>query len=263
MCLNAALQSLSNFIRCPYKIKNPKTSKEENCRGGQEHNGGQENPLVRCCNCGQDYCFNHKMPYHEDYTCEEWDRFIAGDSAETSMLARERRIMEDFESRQRGDSAMARRIELEQRNDIASNLNDVRAQAQVRVAKQELERENERRRQEEQRKQSERETENFNRDKEARRRREDNSKSEQFVTMETRQCPKCKSPIEKVEGCNHMECRGKDPKSPTGFCQTQFCWECRYIFQHGGLAVGEFCHCFPYRRMTFNRMGPGGNTRNW
>jgi E3 ubiquitin-protein ligase RNF19A len=30
-------------------------------------------------------------------------------------------------------------------------------------------------------------------------------------------CPKCKTRVEKVEGCNHMTCY---------FCQFQWCWIC-------------------------------------
>lgn len=33
----------------------------------------------------------------------------------------------------------------------------------------------------------------------------------------TQDCPKCKSPIEKNGGCNHMSCKS---------CSNQFCWVC-------------------------------------
>jgi hypothetical protein len=38
-------------------------------------------------------------------------------------------------------------------------------------------------------------------------------------------CPKCKTAIEKIEGCNHMTCRG---------CGTHICWVCMATFGTGG-----------------------------
>jgi hypothetical protein len=37
-------------------------------------------------------------------------------------------------------------------------------------------------------------------------------------------CPKCKTPIEKTYGCNHMTCAG---------CRTHICWNCMATFQSG------------------------------
>jgi IBR domain, a half RING-finger domain len=54
-------------------------------------------------------------------------------------------------------------------------------------------------------------------------------------------CPKCTTPIEKVEGCNHMTCRG---------CGSHICWVCLMMFTesgpcyahmnsaHGGIGLG-------------------------
>ncbi|KAK1749587.1 hypothetical protein QBC47DRAFT_354803 [Echria macrotheca] len=38
-------------------------------------------------------------------------------------------------------------------------------------------------------------------------------------------CPKCTTPIEKTEGCNHMTCGG---------CKTHICWKCLETFRTGG-----------------------------
>ncbi|KAK5654697.1 hypothetical protein OQA88_7021 [Cercophora sp. LCS_1] len=38
-------------------------------------------------------------------------------------------------------------------------------------------------------------------------------------------CPKCKTPIEKTDGCNHMTCGG---------CGTHICWECMQTFKESG-----------------------------
>jgi len=49
----------------------------------------------------------------------------------------------------------------------------------------------------------------------------ENSESESryidWVRNNTRQCPKCKTPIEKNGGCNHMTCK---------HCKHEFCWLC-------------------------------------
>jgi len=43
-------------------------------------------------------------------------------------------------------------------------------------------------------------------------------------------CPKCKTSIEKTEGCNHMTCGG---------CRTHICWKCLETFSTGGECYGH------------------------
>ncbi|QPG73077.1 hypothetical protein FOA43_000382 [Brettanomyces nanus] len=45
----------------------------------------------------------------------------------------------------------------------------------------------------------------------------DDSETAHWIVANTKDCPKCSSPIEKNGGCNHMVCRS---------CQHQFCWVC-------------------------------------
>lgn len=42
--------------------------------------------------------------------------------------------------------------------------------------------------------------------------------------LNIKDCPRCRTPIEKTEGCNHMECSG---------CKTHFCWVCMGQFSAG------------------------------
>ena len=42
-----------------------------------------------------------------------------------------------------------------------------------------------------------------------------------WIKNNTKECPKCKSPIEKNHGCNHMICRRS-----AGGCGYEFCWVC-------------------------------------
>mmetsp|Transcript_29637 Transcript_29637/g.40075 ORF Transcript_29637/g.40075 Transcript_29637/m.40075 type:complete len:91 (-) Transcript_29637:306-578(-) len=38
-----------------------------------------------------------------------------------------------------------------------------------------------------------------------------------WIMANTKSCPKCKRPIEKNQGCNHMTCQA---------CKAEFCWVC-------------------------------------
>jgi len=48
---------------------------------------------------------------------------------------------------------------------------------------------------------------------------EDNATSN-YIAMNTKQCPKCQSVVEKDGGCDHMTCK------PPGGCSFEFCWLC-------------------------------------
>lgn len=59
--------------------------------------------------------------------------------------------------------------------------------------------------------------------------------------LNIKDCPKCTTPIEKTEGCNHMTCGG---------CKAHICWVCMAVFktsescythmsnEHGGIGIG-------------------------
>lgn len=60
--------------------------------------------------------------------------------------------------------------------------------------------------------------------------------------MQIKDCPKCSTPMEKTDGCNHMTCQG---------CGTHICWVCMRTFgasgpcydhmnkAHGSIGLGE------------------------
>lgn len=43
------------------------------CGNGQIHEGGNDQPIVKCVSCGHKTCFQHKASWHTGLTCEEWD----------------------------------------------------------------------------------------------------------------------------------------------------------------------------------------------
>lgn len=59
---NRALEHNSEFIWCAH-----------GCGSGQLNEGGSMNRTVKCVNCQKLTCFKHRIPWHEDLTCEEYD----------------------------------------------------------------------------------------------------------------------------------------------------------------------------------------------
>lgn len=54
---------------------------------------------------------------------------------------------------------------------------------------------------------------------------EDDSETANWISANTKECPKCHSTIEKNGGCNHMTCRK---------CRHEFCWMCMGIWSEHG-----------------------------
>ncbi|KAF7855281.1 uncharacterized protein EAF02_011540 [Botrytis sinoallii] len=61
--LNISLQHLPNFTFCL----------SPTCESGQIHT--PDHPMMTCSTCGFKTCFIHKLPWHEDLTCAEFDLF--------------------------------------------------------------------------------------------------------------------------------------------------------------------------------------------
>ena len=62
-----------------------------------------------------------------------------------------------------------------------------------------------------------------------------------WILANTKQCPSCRKPIEKNQGCNHMTCqRG------AGGCGEEFCWLCMGIWSKHGTTTGGAYMCNKY-----------------
>lgn len=58
-----------------------------------------------------------------------------------------------------------------------------------------------------------------------------------WINENTKLCPKCKTPIEKNEGCNHMTCK---------HCKHEFCWLCLEKWSIHGSDTGGYYKCNRY-----------------
>jgi hypothetical protein len=59
-----------------------------------------------------------------------------------------------------------------------------------------------------------------------------------WVAANTKRCPRCSTPIEKDEGCNHMCCRK---------CRKEFCWICMQDWSLHSDNTGGYFQCNRYR----------------
>ncbi|CAN0036522.1 unnamed protein product [Discosporangium mesarthrocarpum] len=63
------------------------------------------------------------------------------------------------------------------------------------------------------------------------------SETANWILANTKQCPKCKTRIEKNQGCNHMTCRQ---------CKLEFCWICMGLWSEHGSTTGGYYKCNKY-----------------
>ncbi|CAL1390492.1 unnamed protein product [Linum trigynum] len=74
------------------------------------------------------------------------------------------------------------------------------------------------------------------------------SENVNWVLANTKPCPKCRQPIEKNQGCNHMSCK----------CRFEFCWMCLADwYNHGGGGGGGYyaCNSFAVQQKAGGKLG--------
>ncbi|MCJ1312131.1 hypothetical protein MMC25_005805 [Agyrium rufum] len=69
---------------------------------------------------------------------------------------------------------------------------------------------------------------------------EDDSETANWISANTKECPKCASTIEKNGGCNHMTCRK---------CKHEFCWICMGLWSEHGTS---WYNCNRYEEKSGN-----------
>ncbi|KAL1839319.1 hypothetical protein VTJ49DRAFT_1647 [Mycothermus thermophilus] len=192
LAFRAALSTAPNFIWCT-----------AGCGMGQVHEGGAEQPIVTCLQCNHRSCFHHKVAWHQNMTCEEYDSLLADPENfrswfDTTNEEAERALRAQLEA----DRAYAQSLlEEEQRAEAE------RVAALERAAREEREK----------RERAERDKEQKRLKDLAKRRKQEEEASAKTVNQTTKPCPGCRAPIEKNQGCQHMTCSK---------CKHEFCWDC-------------------------------------
>lgn len=69
----------------------------------------------------------------------------------------------------------------------------------------------------------------------------DEGETVKWITVNAKKCPRCKTPIEKNQGCLHMTCR-----SAMG-CGHEFCWSCMGDWKTHSSKTGGFYKCTIYQ----------------
>jgi len=70
-----------------------------------------------------------------------------------------------------------------------------------------------------------------------------------WILANTKQCPKCKRPIEKNQGCMHMTCSQ---------CKFEFCWLCQGSWAEHGERTGGFYACNRCVALCLKLLAPPG-----
>lgn len=185
-----AIDHIPNLFRCP----DPK------CNYGQLHDTGDASPIVTCYNCRKRFCFRHKVLWHKTLSCEEYDQFIASPHNFKSRFE-----MENEKADRQRETEARLRAEREERDRLyAQNLLDeeqreeARRQATRERQGRELRERRERERRDLERKQAEEAKRQMREDAEKKKREEEANL--QTIDRTTKNCPRCKWPIEKNGG---------------------------------------------------------------
>ncbi|KAG4285320.1 hypothetical protein FPRO06_06580 [Fusarium proliferatum] len=143
--LRAAVADEENFFWCT-----------SDCGSGQIHDSGSAQPIVVCIKCNHRSCFRHGVNWHEDLSCDEYDR-LQEDPEFRSYMDLENERWEEAqaaqaaqEAQEEADLDVARRLEAEENAEIErQEAQDRRAREREREREQELERQRNQERQRE------------------------------------------------------------------------------------------------------------------
>ncbi|KAF2667102.1 hypothetical protein BT63DRAFT_427519 [Microthyrium microscopicum] len=197
LATESTIDQIPGLFRCPLPT----------CGAAHIHESGTNSPIIRCIGCKQQFCFHHKVPWHETLSCEEYDEFLADPDNFQSRL--ELQNEQNEKSQREVERIRREQEEADQRFAQSLMAQDEREEAQ-RQAERDRKARLERDRREQARREAERQKAEAAR-QQIRREAEKKAKEEQAnlrtIARTTKKCPKCTWPIEKNDGCAHMTCK--------------------------------------------------------
>ncbi|KAH6621558.1 hypothetical protein B0J18DRAFT_411290 [Chaetomium sp. MPI-SDFR-AT-0129] len=179
LSFRSAISSSPTFLWCT-----------SGCGYGQEHESGAASPIVTCRLCSHRSCFNHRVAWHENLTCEEYDALQADPTNFRSRF--------DLDNEEAEEAAAARRAQEDADRVFAQSL------VAADQAEERAERERRARREEEEAREraarEQREAREREMRKAAARKKREEEASSRTVGTTTKPCPGCQAPIEKNQG---------------------------------------------------------------
>ncbi|KAI1292989.1 hypothetical protein F5Y03DRAFT_400225 [Xylaria venustula] len=145
------------------------------------------------------FCARHRAPWHVDYTCDEYDKFLTNPNF---LSGAQLRASTEYELAKQ-DECLEELIK-EADNLFAQSLMNEKQASEARLQA-ELERKERERRLAEEEARRKRELEEARQLQERKRWEEDQTRAR--LPILTKPCPGCRIPIEKNRGCDHMHCR--------------------------------------------------------
>ncbi|KAB5585569.1 hypothetical protein GE09DRAFT_1048664 [Coniochaeta sp. 2T2.1] len=113
LSLRSAVSESDNFIWCA-----------ADCGSGQVHDGGADYPIVVCRRCNARSCFTHRVAWHENLWCEEYDALQADPANFKSRFQLENEAAEEAERQRReqedADRAFAHSLVQEEKEESAA-----------------------------------------------------------------------------------------------------------------------------------------------
>ena len=207
MTLQIGMQAEPNFRWCP----------APGCEVGQVHDGGDEDPLIKCVGCHAKSCFRHRAPWHDGKTCLEVDN---EDQPTTETDSLSLRSPSRFSLRHWRSRSHLIEVGGVRRPETKQETKDRKLAARLHKEDEKERRKQERRNAEEQReaeaqrqaearaRQAEVQRKNAEAEEMARRKRQEEKATAATVHAVTKACPGqgCGWRIQKNEGCDHMTC---------------------------------------------------------
>lgn len=162
------------------------------CGFGQVHDGGVEEPIITCLLCERRSCFHHKVAWHENLTCDEYDLLVADPFNFRSRF--------DLENEAAEEAAAARRAQEDMDRVFAQGLlaEEEKAEALARQERERIVREAREAKEAAERKERKEKAEKTR--LEAARRKREEEQSKRTVERTSKPCPGCGWAIEKNDG---------------------------------------------------------------